>query len=81
MSTLQSTKSSLPPSGVIAPPKIPISAKLGVGALAGIFGTSCIFPLDVVKTRLQGSAHLYSGPLDCVRKVLAAEGPRGFYKG
>lgn len=33
--------------------KIPMEQKLVVGAVAGVIGTSAIFPIDVVKTRLQ----------------------------
>lgn len=33
--------------------KVPLPAKLAVGAVAGIIGTSAIFPIDIVKTHLQ----------------------------
>ena len=33
--------------------KIPMQQKLVVGAIAGVIGTCCIFPIDVAKTRLQ----------------------------
>jgi len=42
-------------------------------------------PVDVVKTRLQldgaGSTRLYSGSVDCARKLLRAEGARALFKG
>jgi solute carrier family 25 (mitochondrial aspartate/glutamate transporter), member 12/13 len=64
------------------PKKLPIPIKLTVGALAGAFGTTCIFPIDMVKTRLQASNGLYKGPADVVRKIYATEGGvGGFYKG
>ena len=64
------------------PKKLPIPVKLTVGAMAGAFGTSCIFPIDMIKTRLQASSGRYSGPVDCFRQIMANEGGiRGFYKG
>jgi Mitochondrial carrier protein len=64
------------------PKKLPIPVKLTVGALAGAFGTSCIFPIDMIKTRLQASSGRYTGPVDCFRQIMANEGGiRGFYKG
>ena len=64
------------------PKKLPIPVKLTVGAMAGAFGTTCIFPIDMVKTRLQASTGMYTGPLDCFRKIMANEGGvKGFYKG
>lgn len=52
-----------------------------------IFPPPVLFPTPLSpprRTRLfnQDPRHkLYSGPLDCVRKMLASEGPRGFFKG
>jgi len=59
--------------------------KLLVGAVAGVIGTSCIFPLDMVKTRLQSSGQPgqpnYGGVLGCVKHILKNEGIAGFYRG
>jgi solute carrier family 25 aspartate/glutamate transporter 12/13 len=63
------------------PPKVPLPYKLVVGAVAGVFGTTCIYPLDMVKTRLQTGKSMYSGPLTTIRSILQHEGVRGFYKG
>jgi len=67
--------------------RVPLPAKLVVGAIAGIIGTTCIFPLDMVKTRLQNQKigpngeRLYRGAFDCFRKMIAHEGIRGLYRG
>jgi len=68
--------------------KLPMSQKLLVGAVAGVVGTSAIFPLDMVKTRLQAAGQVgapitvkYNGVLDCIRQMHAKEGIRGFYRG
>lgn len=63
------------------PKKLPIHIKLVVGAVAGAFGTTCIFPIDMVKTRLQ-AAGKYSGPIDCFTKIYTTEGGiKAFYRG
>ena len=54
--------------------------------VAGVAGGVAVVvvghPFDTTKTRLQTSPRgFYSGPLDCVRKTLSAEGLRGFYAG
>jgi len=60
--------------------------------VAGGFGGICVVlsghPFDTVKVRLQtqplpapGQAAMYSGAMDCVKKTIAKEGPRGLYKG
>ena len=57
------------------PKKLPLPIKLAVGAVAGCTGTSIIFPIDMVKTRLQASAAgTYSGPLDAFSKIVRNEG-------
>lgn len=38
-------------------------------------------PSELVKCKLQTQTGQYNGNLDCIRKVWAAEGPRGLYKG
>lgn len=44
------------------------------GGIAGIIGVSCVFPLDLVKTRLQNQqGNMYSGMADCFRKTYRAE--------
>ncbi|KAI8322390.1 mitochondrial carrier [Martensiomyces pterosporus] len=68
-------------------PAVRLLAKLGNGAVAGITGVSIIYPLDMVKTRLQNqkpNAHgklPYSGGLDCFKSILRHEGVRGLYRG
>ena len=44
-------------------------------------GTTCIFPIDTIKTRLQASNGQYRGPLHCMRSILAENGVLGFYRG
>jgi len=61
--------------------KLPIPHKIVVGALAGIVGTTTIYPLDMIKTRLQTSQGSLKGPVDAFKRILASEGAKGFYKG
>ncbi|KAI0213103.1 Mitochondrial carnitine/acylcarnitine carrier protein [Lamellibrachia satsuma] len=62
------------------------------GFIAGGFGGICVVlsghPLDTIKVRLQtmptpppGQSPIYSGMLDCTKKMFLKEGIRGFYKG
>lgn len=65
----------------------PIVPKIINGGIAGIVGVSCVFPLDLVKTRLQnqrtiaGQPKMYENMLDCFAKTYRAEGLRGMYRG
>lgn len=56
------------------------------GAAAGYAMWLTIYPMDVVKSKLQtdgfsGGDRKYTSTLDCVRKTLAAEGVAGFFRG
>ncbi|KAJ1980255.1 mitochondrial aspartate-glutamate transporter agc1 [Dimargaris cristalligena] len=61
--------------------------KLLGGAVAGITGTLIIYPLDIVKTRLQNQRPNAQGVLpyrhgvDCFRQLVRHEGMRGVYRG
>ncbi|MCL7023820.1 hypothetical protein MKW94_007334 [Papaver nudicaule] len=59
--------------------------QLGCGTISGALGATCVYPLQVVRTRMQaqranGTA-AYSGMLDVFLKTYQHEGIRGFYKG
>ncbi|KAF5277767.1 hypothetical protein FQR65_LT03747 [Abscondita terminalis] len=54
------------------------------GCVAGIIGVTAVYPLDLVKTRLQSQPVgklLYNSALDCMVKVFSKEGFLGIYKG
>ncbi|RLN95813.1 hypothetical protein BBJ28_00024599 [Nothophytophthora sp. Chile5] len=52
------------------------------GALSGVIEAIILTPLDVTKTRLQlDKTGQYRGMFDCGKKLLAAEGPKGLFKG
>uniref|UniRef100_A0A2K5F0I8 Solute carrier family 25 member 18 n=1 Tax=Aotus nancymaae TaxID=37293 RepID=A0A2K5F0I8_AOTNA len=60
-----------------------ITAKLINGGVAGLVGVTCVFPVDLAKTRLQnqhGKA-MYKGMIDCLMKTARAEGFFGMYRG
>jgi solute carrier family 25 aspartate/glutamate transporter 12/13 len=59
-----------------------------LGSIAGAFGAFMVYPIDLVKTRMQnqrGGANpgqrLYNNSIDCFRKVIRNEGYRGLYSG
>lgn len=59
-----------------------------LGGIAGGIGAFAVYPIDLVKTRLQNQRStvvgeiLYRSPWDCVKKVYGNEGGiRGFYRG
>ncbi len=59
----------------------------GLGSLAGAFGAFMVYPIDLVKTRMQNQRgadpgqRLYKNSVDCFRKVITNEGVRGLYSG
>ena len=58
-----------------------------LGSIAGAFGAFMVYPIDLVKTRMQNQRSsrvgekLYKNSIDCARKVIKNEGPRGLYSG
>mgnify|MGYP000954062386 CR=1 FL=1 len=58
-----------------------------LGAMAGAFGAFMVYPIDLVKTRLQNQRgaqpgqRLYKNSIDCFQKVVRNEGFRGLYSG
>ncbi|EIW62568.1 mitochondrial carrier [Trametes versicolor FP-101664 SS1] len=55
---------------------------LVASTFAGLFCSITSNPVDVVKVRLMNDKkHEFRGAFDCIRQVLAREGPFGFYKG
>ncbi|KAF9160094.1 Mitochondrial carrier protein ymc2 [Actinomortierella ambigua] len=56
------------------------------GACAGYAMWTTVYPIDVIKSKLQtdgftSSTRQYSSALDCARKTFAKEGVAGFFKG
>jgi solute carrier family 25 aspartate/glutamate transporter 12/13 len=58
-----------------------------LGSIAGAFGAFMVYPIDLVKTRLQNQRgarpgeRLYKNSIDCFQKVIKNEGFRGLYSG
>jgi solute carrier family 25 aspartate/glutamate transporter 12/13 len=58
-----------------------------LGSIAGAFGAFMVYPIDLVKTRMQNQRSgrvgqvLYKNSLDCAQKVLKNEGFKGLYSG
>ena len=58
-----------------------------LGAIAGGIGAFAVYPIDLVKTRLQnqrivpGQTPMYLNSVDCFKKVVRAEGFGGLYSG
>ena len=62
--------------------------RFALGSLAGATGAFAVYPIDLVKTRMQNQRStsyvgevLYKNSFDCFRKVIKYEGVLGLYKG
>uniref|UniRef100_A0A7N0ZTP1 Uncharacterized protein n=1 Tax=Kalanchoe fedtschenkoi TaxID=63787 RepID=A0A7N0ZTP1_KALFE len=61
--------------------KIPVPPPLVAGACAGVSSTLCMYPLELVKTRLTIQRGVYSGLTDAFIKILREGGPAELYRG
>ncbi|KAK9480135.1 mitochondrial carrier domain-containing protein [Lipomyces japonicus] len=58
-----------------------------LGSVAGAFGATIVYPIDLVKTRMQNQRAkipgqlLYKNSIDCFKKVIHNEGFKGLYSG
>ncbi|XP_062862018.1 electrogenic aspartate/glutamate antiporter SLC25A12, mitochondrial-like [Trichomycterus rosablanca] len=60
-----------------------------LGSIAGATGATAVYPIDLVKTRMQNQRStgsfvgelMYKNSFDCAKKVLRYEGVFGFYRG
>eukprot|EP01111_Echinosteliopsis_oligospora_P005929 TRINITY_DN1971_c0_g1_i1.p1 TRINITY_DN1971_c0_g1~~TRINITY_DN1971_c0_g1_i1.p1 ORF type:complete len:725 (+),score=230.78 TRINITY_DN1971_c0_g1_i1:130-2304(+) len=87
-STSTSTSTSSGPQGkTFAQAALESIENFGLGAVAGGIGATAVYPIDLVKTRMQNQRAVdpalrqYKNSWDCFRQVLRGEGFRGLYKG
>ena len=57
-----------------------------IGGFSGAFGASVVYPVNLIRTRLQSQGTAihpptYTGVMDVMRRTYKLEGMRGFYKG
>ncbi|QLQ82608.1 hypothetical protein HG537_0H03710 [Torulaspora globosa] len=54
-----------------------------LGSVAGCIGATAVYPIDLVKTRLQAqrSTSQYKNSIDCFVKIFSKEGIKGLYSG
>ena len=61
--------------------------KFALGSIAGGIGAAVVYPIDLVKTRMQNQrvaadgSRMYKNSLDCLKKTVASEGFVGLYRG
>ncbi|XP_006877040.1 PREDICTED: mitochondrial glutamate carrier 1 [Chrysochloris asiatica] len=68
----------------MADQQISLPAKLINGGIAGLIGVTCVFPIDLAKTRLQNQQNgqrMYKSMSDCLIKTIRMEGYFGMYRG
>lgn len=66
--------------------KLPNYMVLSLGALSGTFGATVVYPINLLRTRLQAQGtyahpYTYDGFNDVLRKTVAREGYPGLFKG
>ncbi|CAN6358700.1 unnamed protein product [Urochloa humidicola] len=61
--------------------KIPFPPSLVAGAFAGVSSTLCMYPLELIKTRLTIQRGVYDNFLDAFVKIVREEGPTELYRG
>lgn len=68
-----------------ANPALPFIYQFASGAIAGVSEILVMYPLDVVKTRMQlqvkGTGEQYSSMVDCLQKIVRNEGFSRLYRG
>ena len=63
-----------------------VLALLAFGSISGSVGATSVYPMNLVRTRLQASGssghpQIYTGVLDVAAKTWEREGWKGFYRG
>lgn len=63
-----------------------LGTSVAVGGAAGATSLVFLYPFDFARTRVGvdvgvGASRLYTGSIDCIRQVVAAEGWRGVFRG
>ncbi|CAG2116972.1 unnamed protein product, partial [Medioppia subpectinata] len=67
--------------------EFPLLPKIVNGGIAGVIGVTCVFPIDLVKTRLQNQQMgpngqlMYRSMFDCFAKTFRKDGFFGMYRG
>lgn len=64
---------------------VKVATKTLYGGIAGAIGATAVYPIDMVKTRMQnqrgGGPQLYASSIDCFKQIYKFEGFKGLYRG
>lgn len=64
---------------------VKVATKTLYGGIAGAIGATAVYPIDMVKTRMQnqrgGGPQLYANSIDCFKQIYRHEKFRGLYRG
>jgi len=64
------------------PRQISVVERFAAGSTAGAIAQTCIYPMEVIKTRLAvGKTGQYKGLLDCGLQIYRKSGPKALFKG